>query len=158
MERSGSRGRHGVSEVVATLMMLAIVVGLGVVVFTFASGSLGSATQGFSNLMASQGTAVDESFVVEQAAFTTSGSPQGATIYVRDVGSSPVTVVSVYIVSQTNGAFVGQFPISSTTINVGAFASIGPSTLHFTPTLGYTYSFTVTSSLGNSVIYYAKAN
>ncbi len=64
--------------------------------------------------------------------------------------------VSVYVVDQSTGAFVNQFAIS-TALNVGTFVDITSSTVSFTPTHGHTYSFTVTTSLGNSVIYNAKA-
>ncbi len=82
--------------------------------------------------------------------------PQGADVYVRNVGSNPTTLVSVYIVDQTSNTFVSQTTIS-TAVNVGTFADIPHTTLTFTPSHGHTYSFTVTSSLGNSVIYNAKA-
>jgi hypothetical protein len=59
------------------------------------------------------------------------------------------------VVDQSTGAFVQQFPIS-TALNAGSFASI---TLSFTSSLahGNTYSFTLTSNLGNSAVFYAKA-
>ncbi len=82
--------------------------------------------------------------------------PQGADVYVRNVGTNPTTLVSVYVVDQTLNSFVSQTAIS-TTVNVGTFANIPHTTLLFTPLHGHTYSFTVTSSLGNSVIYNAKA-
>ena len=69
------------------------------------------------------------------------------------------TLVSVYVVDQSTGAFMGQFAIN-TALNVGVFTDIdlhaGP--LTFAPTHGQTYSFTVTSILGNSVIFYARAS
>lgn len=135
--------------------MLAIVVGLGVVVFAFASGSLGSLSQGFSNLVTNQGDAVKEQFVVEQATFAFSGTA-GADLYVRNVGSISSTLVSVYVVDQSTGDFVVQIPIS-TSLAVGDFVDIPHTTLSFTPTHGQTYSFTVTSSRGNSVTYDARA-
>ena len=148
---------RAVSDVVATLLMVAIVVGLGVVVFAFASGGLGSLSNNFVNLMSGSGNAVAERFVVEQVTFTTSGANQGADVYVRNVGTLATTLVSVYVVDQTSGTFVGQFT-TSTAVNVGNFVDVPHNpTLVFTPTHGHTYSFTLTSSLGNSVIYNAKA-
>jgi hypothetical protein len=136
--------------------MIAITVSLGVLVFAFASGGLGTLSQNFVNLMTSSATAISEKFVVEQVTFTTSGGTQGADVYVRNVGTIPTTLVSVYVVDQSSGSFVSQFTIS-TTVNVGTFADIPHTTLTFTPSHGHTYSFTVASSLGNSVIYNAKA-
>jgi flagellin-like protein len=167
-----ARGRRrGVSEIVGTLLMLAIVVSLGVLVFTFASGSLASLTQSFTNLMSGQGNAVAEHLVVEQVIFTITGSPTtgGATVYVRNVGTISSTLVSVYVVDETTGAFVGQFPVTMT-VNVQAVAAIpygstgnsavcGSSScgIAFIPVAGNTYQFTVTSSLGNSLVYNAEA-
>jgi glycerol uptake facilitator-like aquaporin len=149
-----------VSEIVSVLIMVAIVVGLGVIVFTFASTGLGSLTGSFTGLMSNQANAVAERLVVEQVTFTFSGTT-GADVYVRNVGAISSTLVSVYIVDQSTGAFVGQFTVTSpyTTLNVGTFVDI-PHTLLTAgsfPTHGHTYSFTVTSSLGNSVIYDAMA-
>lgn len=157
-DRRGYQDRHrkrrAVSDVVATLLMVAIVVSLGVVVFTFASTGLSSLTQSFTGLMSNQANALSEHIVVEQVVF--SFSAPGADLYLRNVGSISSTLVSVYVVDQTTGAFVQQFTIS-TAVNVGTVAHILASTITFTPTHGQTYSFTVTSSLGNSVIYNAKA-
>ena len=120
-------------------------------VFTFASGSLSSLTGSFSGLIAGQGNAVAERFVVEQVAFT---GTTGATVYVRNVGTIGSTLVSVFVADQSTGTLVSQFTISSA-LNSGAFASIP---LTFTVAHGNTYSFTVTSQLGNSVIFVARAS
>jgi hypothetical protein len=131
---------------------VAIVVSLGVIVFTFASGGLSSLTGSFTGLISHQGNAVAEHFVVEQVSYS---FPTGATVYVRNVGTIASTLVSVYVVDQSTGAFVQQFPIS-TALNAGSFSSIP---LTFSSSLAHanTYSFTVTSNLGNSVVFYAKA-
>jgi len=153
------RAKHGrrraVSEIVATLIMIAVVASLGVLAFTFASSGLGSLSQSFASLMGGSGDAISEKFVVEQVTFTTSGA-QGADVYVRNVGAISSTLVSVYIVDQTSNTFVSQITIS-TTLNVGTFVDVPHTTLTFTPSHGHAYSFTVTSSRGNSVIYNAKA-
>jgi len=136
--------------------MVAVVVSLGVVAFTFASTGLGTLSQSFSGLMTNQANAVSERFVVEQVTFTFPAT-SGADVYVRNVGSIASTLVSVYVVDQSTGAFVGQFAIS-TALNVGTFVNVPHTTVTFTPAHGHTYSFTVTSNLGNSVIYSAKAS
>lgn len=136
--------------------MIAVTVSLGVIVFTFASGSLGALSQSFTNLMTNSANTISEKFVVEQVTFTTSGGTQGADVYVRNVGTIPTTLVSVYVVDQSSNTFVLQVTLSSTTVNVGTFYDIPRTTLTFTPSHGHTYSFTVVSSLGNSIIYNAK--
>ncbi len=84
-------------------------------------------------------------------------NPGGASLYVRNVGTVSSTLVSVYVVDQTTGTLVGQFPMSIA-LNVGTFVDIPSSTLAFAPSHGQTYSFTVTSSLGNSVKFSSEAS
>ncbi len=84
-------------------------------------------------------------------------SSAGADVYVRNVGSIPTTLVSVYITDTTSDTFVSETTMSPTTVDVGTFAEISHSVLTFTPVAEQTYSFTVTSSLGNSVVYDMEA-
>jgi flagellin-like protein len=150
--------RRAVSEVVSTLLLIAIVVTLGVFVFSFASGGINSLTGSFTRLMTNQGNAVDEHFLVEQVTFSFSGTT-GASVYVRNVGSIASTLVSVYIVDQSTGAFVKQVPLTTTqgTVDVGTVLDIPNTVLTFTPVHGQAYSFIVTSNLGNSVSFSSKA-
>ena len=83
-------------------------------------------------------------------------SSSGANVYVRNVGTISSTLVSVFVVDQTTGTLVGQFPISIT-LNVGTFVDIPSTTLSFSPSHGQTYSFTVTSALGNGMKLNAEA-
>ena len=131
-------------------------VSLGVIVFTFASGSLSSLTGSFTGLISNQGNAVAEHIVVEQVTFTFSGTA-GADLYVRNAGVTSSTLVSVYIADQSTNTFVAQFPMS-TAVNTGSVVDISHTTLAFTPSHGHTYSFTVTSFLGNSVTFNAEAS
>ena len=157
--------RRAVSEVVSTLLLVAIVVTLGVLVFTFASGGLGSLTGSFTRLITNQGNTVSEHFVVMQATFCTSttqtgcSGTTGASVYVRNAGTISSTLVSVYIVDQSTGTFVKQVPLTTAqgTLNAGAVLDIPNTLLTFTPSHGQVYSFTVTSNLGNSVIFNSKA-
>jgi flagellin-like protein len=150
--------RRAVSEVVSTLLLVAIVVTLGVIVFTFASGGLSSLTGSFTHLMGNQQNAVAEHFVVEQAVFSFTPTT-GASVYVRNVGSIASTLVSVYIVDQSTGAFVVQVPLTTAqgTLDAGTVLDIPNTVLAFTPSHGQTYLFTVTSNLGNSVTFDAEA-
>ena len=80
----------------------------------------------------------------------------GADVYVRNVGSVPSTLVSVYVVDQSTGAFTTQVALNLP-LNVGTSVYLSHNTLTFTWAHGHTYSYTVTSNLGNSVIFNAKA-
>jgi len=164
--RSWHQRRRAVSEIVTVLLLVAIVVSMGLVVLAFASGTLGGLGGSFGALASNQGNAVAENFVVEQAAFCLTSScaatcspacTLGASLYVRNVGTISSTLVSVYIVDQSVNAFVKQVAISQT-LGVGALVDIPQTTLFFTPSQGHTYSFKVTSSLGNSVTFNEMAN
>ena len=155
---AGAGVRAGVSEVVSTLMLVAIVVALGVLVFTFASGGFNSITGRFTGLITQQGNAVSEHFEVTQVVFSFAGTT-GATVYVRNVGTISSTIVSVYIADQTTGAFVEQVELTTGegVLNVESVLAIPNTLLAFAPAHGQTYSFTVTSILGNSVTFDAEA-
>jgi len=109
--------------------------------------------------MSGQGNVVAEHFDVEQVTFTFTGTT-GADVYVRNVGTISSTLVSVYIVDLTTGAFVTQValtPAPGIALNVGTFVDIPHTALTFTPSHGHTYSIKVTSILGNDDTFDAKA-
>ncbi len=83
-------------------------------------------------------------------------SKGGADLYVRNVGGVPTTIVSVYVTDLTSNAPVSQTAMS-TLVNVGTFVEVPHAMLSFAYAHGHTYSFKLTSSLGNSVIYDAEA-
>lgn len=161
-ERAGRHQRRGVSEIVSTLLLIAIVVSLGVLVFTFASGTLSSLTGNFTGLMSNRSSAESEHFVIEQVTFCESTSQSGcssgtgANVYVRNVGAITSTLVEVYVVDQSTNTYVTTVAIS-TTVSVGSVADIPYTTVTFTPSHGNTYLISVTSNLGNSVTFDAEA-
>jgi uncharacterized membrane protein len=116
-----------------------------------------SATQ--TSISVAFGTAVSATngwIMIGDAIQAASASTPGADVYVRNVGTVASTLVSVYVVDQSTGAFVAQYAIS-TALNVGTYVDVPHTTLTFTTVHGHTYSFTITSNLGNSVIYSARA-
>src|SRR5271169_2196607 len=66
--------RRGVSEIVGILLMLAIVVSLGVLIFTFASGGLNSLSGNYAAAMSGKAQALSQKFAIEQVAFAFSGT------------------------------------------------------------------------------------
>lgn len=84
-------------------------------------------------------------------------SSGGADIYVRNTGSIPTTLVSVYVNDLTANSVVASSTISLT-IDVGTYGEITHNSVAFVPSHGHEYSFTVTSSLGNSAIYEEEAD
>jgi hypothetical protein len=71
-------------------------------------------------------------------------------------GPTASTLVSVYVADQTTGLFVNQFAVN-TALNAGTVFQLPHNAIAFTWVHGHTYSFTITSNLGNSVIYNARA-
>jgi flagellin-like protein len=118
--------------------------------YAIESATQSSSTVGYSAISASANNAIADAIQASPASIS------GADVYVRNVGSIPTTLVSVYVTDVSADAFVSQTTISLTA-NVGTFVDIPHATLAFVGTLGDTYSFTVTSSLGNSVVYDAEA-
>jgi len=103
-------------------------------------------------------SAANTNWVMIGDAIQSAASPTpGADVYVRNVGTTPSTLVSVYVADQSTGAFVSQFAINAV-LNVGTVFELPHNTVSFTWAHGHTYSFTVTSSLGNSVVFAAKAS
>ena len=138
--------------------MILVVVAIGTTVFAFASGGFDSFSSSFSNLMGNSGNQVSEQVVVEQVVFVSTGNAatSGAKLYVRDVGLNPTTIEAVYVQNATASTFVEQFTLSPlpATINSGAFQIIFVS--EFVPNHGSVYTFTLATSLGNTVNSNAK--
>lgn len=149
------RERRGVSTVVAELMMIAVVVALGTVVYTFASTAFGNFGSGFANLVSGSGQQLSERLVVEQVAFVSSGTVD---VYVRNVGGNVINVTAVYADNLTSGTFVGSVLTKGsgcgTTVLVGSFQIL---CLKMVWVPSQVYSFAVATSRGNSVVVDSKA-
>jgi len=65
-----NRKRSGISELVGVMMMLAVVVGLGVLIFSLSSGGMASLSGNYVVAMTSRQNAALEKFNVEQIAFS----------------------------------------------------------------------------------------
>ena len=62
------------SEIIASLLMIVIVVSLGATVLAYASNGFNSFGNGFSNLLTNSGNQIAENYVVEQVVFTNTGT------------------------------------------------------------------------------------
>ena len=135
------------------MLMILVVVAIGTTVFAFASGGFDSFSSSFSNLMGNSGNQVSEQVVVEQVVFVNTGNAatSGAKLYVRDVGLNPSTIAAIYVQNATASTFIEQFVSSPlpVTINSGEFQVIFVS--KFLPEQGSVYTFTLATSLGNTV-------
>jgi hypothetical protein len=136
--------------------MILVVVSASAVIFTVANNSFSSWTVDFSNLFGTSSNQLSERVVIEQVYFNETGQSLGANIFVRNAGESDVSVSSVYVMNVTSGNdYVTSDQFSNpNSLLAGAFEVVPAS---FTPVAGCTYSFTIATSLGNTVTIYAKA-
>jgi hypothetical protein len=107
------RSRRGISTIMANLTMLVIVVSLSSLLFVWAISSFGAYQGGAGYWFSSRSIANQERVSVENAFFTGScGSCNNIVkVYVRNVGTIPFTIESVY-----ENSTLFQF---SQTVNVG---------------------------------------
>jgi len=149
------RSRKAISTIMANLTMLIIVVSLSSLLFIWAVSSFGAYQGGAGYWFSSRSVANQERMSVEGAYFYAPGNGLNyALIYVRNVGTIPFTIVSVYINSTLYNS-PATFPALQ--VNVSQVAPICPSTngicgpsggginMHFLqPTLGPGDTQTVT--------------
>ncbi len=92
------RSRKGISTIMANLMMLVIVVSLSGLLFVWATSSFGAYTGGAGYWFSSRSIANQERVSVEAVYFGSTGPMNNlVTLYVRNVGTIPYTVASVYV-------------------------------------------------------------
>src|SRR5207302_1848126 len=150
------RSRKAISTIMANLTMLIIVVSLSSLLFIWAVSSFGAYQGGAGYWFSSRSVANQERMSVEGVYFYSSGGLNYGLVYVRNVGTIPFTIVSVYINSTLYNS-PATFPALQ--VNVSQVAPICPSSngicgpppnggginLHFTqPTVGPGDTQTVT--------------
>ena len=120
------RSRLGISTIMANLLMLIIVVTLSSMLFVWSVSSFGSYQSGAGFWFSSRSNANQERPSVENVFFSSGancpgGYPYCITLYVRNVGTIPITISSIYL-NQTlysqsyppifvNGVQQFQFPL-----------------------------------------------
>jgi hypothetical protein len=116
------RSRKAISTIMANLTMLVIVVVLSSILFVWAVSSFGAYQGGAGYWFSSRSLANQERFSVEGAYFYSAGGTQNcALVYIRNVGTIPFTVASVYV-NQTLYQAGYQFPALQ--INVSQVAPV----------------------------------
>ncbi|MGH9917805.1 MAG: archaellin/type IV pilin N-terminal domain-containing protein, partial [Nitrososphaerales archaeon] len=99
------RKRRGVSEIVGVLMMLAIVITLGVLIFSFANGSMSSLKEDYGAVMSGKENAASEKFVVEQVAYSVPSLAVDGTS-TNDVAGSSSSIATTLTTTSTNDVVV----------------------------------------------------
>ncbi len=95
--RRYSGSDRAISTIMANLTMLIIVVFLSSLLFVWAISSFGAYQGGAGYWFSSRSLANQERISVENVFFYQSGPSYFAKIYVRNVGTIPITVASVYV-------------------------------------------------------------
>ena len=95
--KKNRRSRKGISTIMANLTMLIIVVSLSGLLFIWATSSFGAYTGGAGYWFTSRSIANQERVSLEAVYFGSTGPSNNlVTLYVRNVGTTPFTVASVY--------------------------------------------------------------
>lgn len=150
--KSFRRNLKGISPIFATLILIAIAVIAGVVVYMFTSGTLATMTGG--------GTAATEKVSVQGATVTAGGAATGVvTVYAQSTNNVAVTITSIIIKSASGSTVLtvtptapgGASPYVTTLPATGALAEIGGTAYTLTGvTTGNTYSVTLVTTKGGS--------
>ena len=132
------KNRKAISPIFATLILIAIAVIAGVVVYMFTTGTLSTMTNG--------GTAGQEKITVQGA----SGSTTGVTVYVQQT-SGPAATVNGLIIKDASGNTVAAATPNNALVT-GQLTTIASGALTPTPIAKGTYTVTVTTAAGGSFV------
>jgi flagellin-like protein len=142
--KSFRRNLKGISPIFATLILIAIAVIAGVVVYMFTSGTLATMTGG--------GTAVTEKASVQGVTLSVAN---GVTAYAQSTNNVAISINNI-IIKNSNGDIVASLvPATNPTVLTadGALVSVVNSTaLTSKVTAGTPYSVTITSTKGGSFV------
>jgi archaeal type IV pilus assembly protein PilA len=139
--KSFRRNLKGISPIFATLILIAIAVIAGVVVYMFTSGTLATMTSG--------GTAAQEKVSVQGA------SIQGGivTVYAQSTNGVDVTVNSLILKDSSGTTLAVITPTSGAILSDGTLAKITSVTSVSTDvTVGQSYTITLITAKGGSFV------
>ena len=145
--RNLRRNKRGVETVIATLLMVVIVTIASVMVFAYSTGLLGA-------LLVAPKTA-NESLSLEFTSFSPNNN--NATIYLRNTGSSTVTLVSYYVKDGygnqyskvsgwTGGSTIPPTTLGTATVQISSACTCSTTGTPFTFQPGNAYTITLVSS------------
>jgi archaeal type IV pilus assembly protein PilA len=145
-----NRNLKAISPIFATLILIAIAVIAGVVVYMFTSGTLATMTGG--------GTAAQEKITV-QAASIVIKSGGLTTVYLQQT-SGPAATINSFIIKDSTGSTVGVISgtnafgtgVSTVLLTAGTLTTITATTPTSGLTVGSAYTITVTTLAGGNFI------
>ena len=140
------KNSKAISPIFATLILIAIAVIAGVVVYMFTSGTLATMTGG--------GTAAQEKVSVQ--GFSLKATNGALTVYSTSTNGLDVSVSSIIVKDQT-GATIGILTPTSPATSLGTLTKDGAlgtitGTATGSYTVGNTYSVTLTTAKGGSFV------
>lgn len=134
------RSKKGISPIFASLILIAIAVIAGIVVYMFTSGTIGTLTGG--------GSAAQEKAAVQGVSVETDGS---LTIYASCVEGGPITITGA-IVKDMTGSTVDAPACTGSLPDTGALAPLTTAIVSPALTPGEQYTVTLTSSNGGAFV------
>ncbi|MBS7644330.1 type IV pilin [Candidatus Bathyarchaeota archaeon] len=140
--------KKAVSPIIAVLLLIAIAVAAAVITYIWVMGFIGMATTA---RVTAQGQ-----IQIEEASFSDASH---ATLYVRNVGSTTVTLDAVYVIDNSAGTTaVGKWTASSTTLSAGESLTGGLCITDINPTFkrGHSYTFKVVCADGTTAVYTSR--
>src|SRR6266850_5428297 len=141
------RSRNAISTIMANLTMLIIVVSLSSLLFVWAVASFGAYQGGAGYWFSSRSIANQERVSVENVFFT-GGSNNIIKIYIRNVGTIPFSISSIYV----NSSLYQLSPAQAITVgNVTAVPPSGVSLIGQTWAHGNIQKITVATARGTTM-------
>ncbi|MGD0451797.1 MAG: archaellin/type IV pilin N-terminal domain-containing protein [Candidatus Bathyarchaeia archaeon] len=135
------RSLKGISPIFATLILIAIAVIAGVVVYMFTSGTLATMTGG--------GTAAQEKVTVQGVAYA--GTPATKiSVYAENTGTGTVTVNGMIIKDSAGNTLQLATALTNPGLDAGVLQTVG-GTITALPS-GTAYSVTLTTTKGGSFV------
>ena len=140
--RKFMKNSKAISPIFATLILIAIAVIAGVVVYMFTSGTLATMTGG--------GTAAQEKVTIQAASGNSTGTVAGFNVYAQNTGSANVIINSA-IIKDASGNVLTTVAIPSTagTLAPGVLTDIQGV---YTFTSGSSYTITLVSTKGGNFV------
>ena len=142
--------RRGVDPIIATLLLIAISVAAGIIVYVYVNSLAGGLTGGGGSQMSEQ---------LSMDAYNYGTIASGVTIVVRDTGGGSVTIASVFFDGALAASFGSQSPANcaagATATAVGATCTFSlttsPASVE-TATAGTSHSIKILSATGGTTV------
>lgn len=155
MFRNLGKNKKAIDTILASLLMVVIVVAASVMVFVYATGLFGALTQA-PNLQ-------KEALSLEFSSFGPQNPTYNVTVYLRNTGSAPISLVSYYVKNSNSSqyaktAWIGPPSIAPTSLGQAQLLISGACGCTntggaFTFSTGNAYTITLLSSRGSTFTY-----